>query len=443
MNPVILDINLFNNFNSIWNEIGTNAKTAIDNIANGINQLYEKIVDTVNEIQVLQGALDALKHSEIKIALNSRLPGTIQAGVSSNQADIDLTYTNNTPATKSALHDYYVAEQLYNATKQDSASQTKETSWLEDISSIVAHANSLVDVFELMGGKLPKVMEGAFKFSKTLGSVLDVGALLSEAGIVGEGLLAAGSVVDPLLLVPLAISLLSGSSGNKDAERERKKINSENDVLKYYSEKKRMEALKDISIENQQSFKMNDVQKEDLFKKYLYDPLSQDKLIQANPDISLIPQYQDVRIDKVTNIGNSGFYKKAENVVDNAIAKMASDAQKFGIAKVLEDLEKNNVTFSTLSYPFQVDYAEKSRRFLNSMIDNANNYENKTAKSQALSRSNNLLSSRSNSTIINLNKPLIGNFTIHVKDSKEAVRDMKKQVEEALLEIINQVNSQH
>lgn len=43
--------------------------------------------------------------------------------------------------------------------------------------------------------------------------------------------------------------------------------------------------------------------------------------------------------------------------------------------------------------------------------------------------------------VIHFNKALIEHFTIHVNDSKEGVRDLKRKVEEVLLEILNSVNT--
>lgn len=43
-------------------------------------------------------------------------------------------------------------------------------------------------------------------------------------------------------------------------------------------------------------------------------------------------------------------------------------------------------------------------------------------------------------TIVNLNKPLIENFIIQVKDAKEGLHDFKRKVEEVLLEILNSAN---
>ena len=48
--------------------------------------------------------------------------------------------------------------------------------------------------------------------------------------------------------------------------------------------------------------------------------------------------------------------------------------------------------------------------------------------------------SQSRQIVINLNKPLIDHFTINVKDTKEGVADLKRKVEEVLLEILNSAN---
>jgi hypothetical protein len=120
-----------------------------------------------------------------------------------------------------------------------------------------------------------------------------------------------------------------------------------------------------------------------------------------------------------TTGGNAGFVQE--------VAKAREDAQRYGRMHHTHILERTDLAIRESAYD---------------LLNRANGQRQIEDDPPIAKKSSRMAGAGTGRTVvINLNRPLIEHFTITASDTKTGISNLKEQVEQALLEVLNNANS--
>lgn len=450
------DILINGNNNSVWIELNSFPAASLSSFTNSLVGLTTSVNNLTTEDRLIRNEI-----SDIASSFKLIRPGLMNYF----QTETDIRKSGKNTISKiidsNAFQNSFPGEmEKFPADANEIETKKKDVEkGLETANSVTAHFNSILEIVKLFGGKLAPWLQRVLTFSESLGAVWDVAELAAAPEITG-------------ILLGLDLASATGEGRNHQdisvkPETEMSPgidINWGQAMLQYEKQKYFRHTLSKyrneiFDIDPEAKYKVPGAM---IYKNpvpEIKNPLLEAmvKYVQANKDLERLSResedFEKVR-DMIPDDKIKEWTEKKQaiwkNVVD-AKNKRESAMQELSIAKqYAQAIEQGPSNFK--------QFVREQQSFYSAILPFAPNEADKIAKpfERWVAKEANAFSSdhrkasphysfgqSKNATTITFTKPLIGNFTINVKDSKEGIKDFKKRVEEALLEIIDSVNAQN